>query len=308
MAPEPYAVIVYNDPYSGSDYFNGNFRDYDSTTWTGILDDQNHFKVHVGEFKPNGAKLRVVICHVNGGSNEFEFPLATGADGTPDIATLVVPNALHDAFTAWGKGDVGKALELAAAVHDPSPLVQQWSKTLIDITKPEPDYPAIADLPADVKEIPLSRVKWDDAAVGWGKPARNCVPAGMESSCPFLCGGGKYFTDGLYAHAPSHYAFNLGDGSRWKSFTATAAMQADATGSAVFVIKLDGEEKFRSRPISGGDAQQANIDLTHAKKLELITEESRGGNRMAWAIWGDVKISQSAPSAPELLKRSATHP
>ncbi len=309
--PEPYAVIVYNDPYSGGDYFNGNFRDYDSTTWTGIIDAQNNFKVHVGEFKPGGAKLRVVVCHVNGGSNEFEYPLNVSADRIPDVTPLALPTAMPEAFAAWNAGNADETRRLAEQAEsapDASPMVRQWAKTLVEITSPEPAWPAIADVPADVKEVSLSRVKWDEASVGWGQPTRNHFPIGVGSGCPFLCCGGKYFADGLYAHAPSHYTFNLGDGSRWKSFTATVGLETQATGQAVFVVKVDGKETFRSRNMRGGDTQQANVDLTGATKLELIVEEVRGDNRVAWALWCDPKISQSPVAAPELLQKSGGHP
>jgi hypothetical protein len=309
--PEPYAVVVYNDPYSGNDYYHGNFRDYDSTTWTGLLDDRDNFKVHIGEFKPGGAKLRIVICHVNGGSNEFDYPLNVDADGTPDPTTFTVPAALHDAIAAFERGDLGLAKDAAdkVAMADASPPeVKKWASLLVDLCIPEQPWPALSAIPASAKEISLSRVKWDQATVGFSNPARNHFPAAAGSDCPFLSCGGKYYSDGLYAHAPSKYTFDLGDGSRWKSLTAVAGLQATATGSAVFVVKADGKELYRSKPVNGTATEDVNLSLDGVKKLELITETNGSDNRMAWALWCEPKLSESPPVTPELLQKPGRHP
>jgi hypothetical protein len=308
--PEPYAVIVYNDPYTGSGYYDGRFHDYDSTTWTAPLDAQNHFTVHVGEFKPGAAQLRVVICMVNGGSKEFAYPLAIRPDGTPDIAPLAVPLGLQNALAAWSSGNMDEARALAektAASPAISDVVRKWADVLVDITHPEPNWPAIADLSADTKEVSLSRVKWDAADVGWSKPARNHFPRSVGPDLPFLCCGGQYFTDGLYAHAPSRYVFNLGDGNHWKSFTATAGLQSAATGSVIFVVKADGKELLRSKSIAAAAPAHVNVNIAGAKQLELITEEVGGDNRLAWSIWCDPMLSTDpAAKPPELLKTPAT--
>jgi hypothetical protein len=302
-SPQPYAVIVYNDPYSGSDYYNGNFRDYDSTTWTGVLDASDHFKIHIGEFKPGGAKLRLVVCHVNGGSNVFEYPLSVDADGTPDATTFTVPVVLHDAIAAWDRGDTNTAKMLAGTVTDSS--AKKWADALVSICNPEPDYPAIADVTG--KEVSLSHVKWDEAKVGWGDPTRNHFPVRV-GPFPFFSLGGKYYVDGLYAHAPSKYVFNLGDGTRFKSFTAVVGMQASATGAADFVVNADGKEIFRSKPVRDTSTVDVNISIAGAKTLELIAEEVGGDNRLAWAVWGDPKISENPPVTPELLQKSGRRP
>jgi hypothetical protein len=304
-SPEPYAVIAYNDAYVGTGVYNGSGHDYDSTTWTGLLDASDHFKIHIGEFKPGNAQIRLVVCHVNAGSDEFVYPLNVDADHTPDITTFTVPVMLHDAIAAWKRGDNETAKSLAAEITtEPG---KKWADVLIHICNPEPEYPALADVPASTKEVSLSRVKWEDAAVGWGKPTRNHFPPLGDATLPFLSVGGKYYTDGLYAHAPSKYVFNLGDGSRWKSFTAIVGLQATANGAADFVVRGDGKELFRSGPIRATAIANVNISITGAKQLELIAEQVGQGNRMAWSVWCDPMLWQQPPVTPELLREPNPH-
>ncbi len=83
-SPEPYALIVYQDPFGGDIVDAKGWHDYVSTTWTAELDATNRFKVRIGEFKPGAANLRLVVCHVNGGSSTFRFPLKVRDDATPE--------------------------------------------------------------------------------------------------------------------------------------------------------------------------------------------------------------------------------
>jgi hypothetical protein len=286
--PEPYALIVYNDPFGGSAVDSKGWHDYSSTTWTAALDDQNRFTVRIGEFKPGAAKLRMVVCHVNGSSSQFIYPLHVDVDGTPDAIPLAVPFSLRDALAAWAGGRSEEARQLAersAGSADLSPGIRHWAATLAAIAGPEPQWPALADVPADAKQISLSRVNWDNAQVGWMKPARNHFPREVDPQQPFLCLAGEFHADGLYAHQPSRYEYDLA--GRWKTFTAEAGFQSGAIGSAVFVVKADGRELFRSEKMEAGKAVQIKADVSSVKKLELLTEDAGDGNRGAWSIWCD---------------------
>jgi len=74
-AVEPYAVIAYNDPEGNSDY--------NATSWIGLLDSNNRFKVSIGEFVAGSAEIRIVICHVNGATSTLRRSVLTTPDGTP---------------------------------------------------------------------------------------------------------------------------------------------------------------------------------------------------------------------------------
>jgi len=169
--------------------------------------------------------------------------------------------------------------------------VREWAKTLAAIAAPaEPAWPSLSSLPPQTREASLSRVAWQDAQVGWMKPARNYFPREVDPDHPFLSLGGQYFADGLYAHSPSRYAFDLA--GQWKTFSAEAGLQPGATGSAVFVVKADGREIYRSKKIAGSATAKISANIAGAKTLELVVEDAGEGNRVAWSIW----------CAPEVLR------
>jgi tetratricopeptide (TPR) repeat protein len=132
----------------------------------------------------------------------------------------------------------------------------------------------------------LSDVEWTAAKVGWGQPARNHAWFD-ENSHPgvLLIVHGRLYAKGLYAHSPSRYAFAL-DG-KWKKFTATVGLRDGASpqGSAVFTVRGDGRELFRSALLRVDASQQVNIDVTGVNELELVTEPGETHNHFSWAIW-----------------------
>jgi hypothetical protein len=96
-SPEPYALIAYSYPYGGPDVDAKGWHDYSGTTWTAALDATNRFIMRIGDFKPGAAKLRFVVCHVNGATSDFPYPLQVAADGKPDAAgfnTRATPGTL----------------------------------------------------------------------------------------------------------------------------------------------------------------------------------------------------------------------
>jgi len=283
--PEPYAVIAYNDP--------DGHNDYDATTWTAPLDEANCFKLDIGEFKPGVSELRIVICHVNGSTSLFHYPISAGKDGVPDITSLEVPFALREALRSWGEGKTEQTHQLAEQAANLStnlPPVRQWAATLASIAGPEPAWPSLEKIPAETKDASLSRVSWQEAKVGWMQPARNHFPREVGPDLPFLSLAGRYFTDGLYAHSPSRYVFDLG--GQWKTLTAETGIQPGASGSAIFVIKADGKEVFRSAKLNGAKTASVTADVSGARTVELITEDAGEGNRSAWAIWCAPKVTR----------------
>jgi len=278
-APTPYAVIAYNDPEGGDDY--------DATAWTAPLDAADRFTVRVGELKPGTAELRLVVCHVNGAVSWFRYPFRVSADGTPDTSTFVIPVALRDAFRAWADGRLQETRQLALATTN-SPMVRPWAVVLADIAGPEPAWPSLADVTTNT--VSLGRVQWSEARVGWSKPARNHFPRAVGPELPFLCLGGRYVTDGLYAHAPSQYVFELG--GRWKTFTAEVGLQAGGFGSVVFVVRADGRERFRSKLLKRDATARVSVDVAGVKRLELITENGGDGNQGDWGIWANPVLAR----------------
>ncbi|MDO8543548.1 MAG: NPCBM/NEW2 domain-containing protein [Opitutaceae bacterium] len=137
----------------------------------------------------------------------------------------------------------------------------------------------------------LSDVAWTDGKVGWGQPARNHTWFD-EKSHPgvVLIVHGRLYGKGLYAHSPSRYAFAL-DG-KWKVFTATVGLRdgAHPQGSAIFTVRGDGRELFRSAMLRVDASKTVNVDVAGVKELELLTEGGEGHNHNSWAIWAEPRL------------------
>lgn len=139
----------------------------------------------------------------------------------------------------------------------------------------------------------LSDVAWREAQVGWGEPARNHAWFDERSHPGVLViVHGRMFTKGLWAHAPSRYAFAL-DG-RWQTFTATVGLRegAQPDASAVFIIRGDGRELFRSEKLRVDSSQKVNLSVRDIRELELITESGGANNHFSWAMWADPRVQR----------------
>ena len=292
-SPEPYALIAYSVPYAGDDFDGRHWRDYHNTAWTAPLDATNRFAVRVGGFKPGARRVELVVCHVNGSTSAFRYVFRVGPDGVPDLTPFVVPSALHAALGAWAQGRTGEVRRLSAELTEAKAtdaIVRPWAAALEALAAPEPPWPALAQLPADTKEVSLSRVLWSDAKVGWDEPARNQFPRGVDPLNPFLNVAGRYFLDGLYAHAPASHVFDLG--GQWKEFSAEAGLQIGGGGTVMFVVRADGAEVYRSTLMRAGDSADVRADVRGVKRLELNVEDGGDGNRSDWSVWGAPKLKR----------------
>jgi hypothetical protein len=146
------------------------------------------------------------------------------------------------------------------------------------MTRKETEQQELSALGDDVREVPLSSVKWASATVGWEKPTCDYVPDNMP-----LESGEQFHEMGLYAHANSSYVYDLG--GKWKQFTSGYGLQNLNEGSVVFVVKCDGKEKFRSELIEDWVEGRVEVDLTGVDQLELIVEDGGNGKWADCGIW-----------------------
>ena len=147
-APEPYALIACSYPYGGPDVDAKGWHDYSGTAWTAALGATNRFTMHIGDFKPGAAKLRFVVCHANGATSNFLYPLQVAADGTPDAAgfntrgtvgTLILCG-MDEVFSidpsAAETGSIKKLWSWRAKDHDELPETVRGSFGTTDECKP----------------------------------------------------------------------------------------------------------------------------------------------------------------------------
>ncbi len=104
--------------------------------------------------------------------------------------------------------------------------------------------------------------------------------------------GGVTYPKGLGVHAYCALRYDLG--GRFASFRSWIGIDDEvrrmrAKGAVVFVVKVDGEERYRSPLVRGLEPARRlpPIDLTGAKTLELVVEfgdDSHAGDRADWVM------------------------
>jgi hypothetical protein len=137
----------------------------------------------------------------------------------------------------------------------------------------------------------LSDVEWMSAKVGWGEPAGNHLWVDdREGPTIALIVHGRLYAKGLYAPAPSRYTFALA--AEWNVFTSTVGLQdgANVESAAIFVVRGDGRELFRSPLMRVNASQQLKVEVVGVKELELLTEHDGGEGRFSRAIWADALV------------------
>ncbi len=137
-------------------------------------------------------------------------------------------------------------------------------------------------------ELPLG-----DHEQGWGGLGR----ARSVDGHPLRIGG-RAFAHGLGDHAPSRTEVPLHPG--WTRFTATVGVDDEVgeRGSVVFRVLVDGEERWRSDLLRGGDpGVPVAVDLTGGRVLTLITEPGPDGMDYDHADWADARLLVAADAA-----------
>lgn len=277
-----YAVVAYVWPAGTTDHASRTFPV--ALTGTG-------FELQLPELRLDSLFMRLVSLHVNGGATWEDYRFGFDAAGQPETPTLFKwPWLVARAEEAVLKRERGARDMLTddAIARAPTPKEQRMLRALRGAIEPPPTI----DLEKVTTESAfLSDAAWTDAKVGWGKVARNFnwfdekIQEGV-----FLQLGGQFFDKGLYAHAPSRYAFDLA--GKWKTFTATVGLRDGGHGSAVFRVLGDGKELHRSPALGAGTRAEVKVNLTGVKKLELRTEGAGGNTHGAWSIWAEPKVGR----------------
>ncbi|QDU74907.1 NPCBM/NEW2 domain protein [Bremerella volcania] len=282
---EPFAVIAYSDAEGGSNY--------DAYQWTSEVAPDGTFEVTLDVHKPGNNALRLSFCHANGATNDVSYAFTANKQGEPDVPALKDERAIASLNQEMLSGNVQQAREFARqylAANPQSRLTPmlEYMETFDATTKPVPLNQVTQN------DVFLSDVEAASSKVGYGRPTRNSyLPLkSRQDGGFFLRPGGQFHAKGFYAHAPSRFTFNL-DG-QWKRFTAVAGMQSGAwqTASAIFIVKGDGQELFRSGKLRTTSIENVDVDVTGIKQLELITESGENNVSGCWSVWGSPKVSR----------------
>ena len=236
--------------------------------------------------------LNLVRLHVNGAAEPETFPLDYDDSSVPNVAALNAEWMEDRAESAVMKHQADAQQFVDDAVIATAPTQEAKRKIQLLRSVLNPVVPVALDtLPGD--SAFLSDAAWTDAAVGWGQVARNYFWFDEHiQNGVFLSLGGRFFDKGLYAHSPARYVFPVN--GKWNTFTATVGLRDGATqqGSAIFTVRGDGRELYRSRLLRVGDHEDIKVNIEKIKRLELLTAGGEGHNYNSWSIWVDPKVKR----------------
>jgi len=275
-SPRAYAVVAYHDGMDKQ-------MDYDATSWVGEVDERGRFKVRVGALTPGEYVLRLRCYFVNNDRRElvYRFTLDESLKVPVDELKRQTLYEVYakSAIEAEDPDALLDAIEKLAGIDD---IYTRRAKAYHRLmTRPETEPHDLSAVGDKVRDLPLSSVNWESASVGWQEPTRDCAPNEEKPRRP-LESSERFHETGLWAHADSSYVYNL-DG-KWKRFTSGYGLQNLVEGSVVFVVKCDGEERFRSPVIKDWAEGRVEVDLTGVDRLELIVEDGGDGD------WGDLGL------------------
>lgn len=280
------SVIAYND-------FGGVAADYDAITWVCPIKDMKAgdtvpFKFEIDQLQPGDWQMRLYGTHTNGRTSRMVLDYKVNSKGEPDLTEIMSEAPLKElaaAFFARENAKMDSLSEKLLKDFPESETIKQKLEILKKLRNPAKPL-ALKDVPTETKEIEISKLEFANARTGWGAIRRDHVPEEL-----FLQSNGKVYSSGLYAHAPAVYGLDLnGD---WKKLKTGYGLQDGHGGSAVFVVKGDGKELFRSGKIQRpNQAGEKEIDIEGIKKLELIVEDAEDGNRADWGVWLEPKLER----------------
>lgn len=204
-----------------------------------------------------------------------EEPEGEAVEGLPVAVDLIDGGRLRGRLQALSRA--GCLLEVGGSAPVGLPL-----EAISEIALDDGSIAFLSDLPPSRAEegSPFG----DDMGMTW--------PHRMDRSVTGtpLVAGGRSWTRGIGVHAPSRLGWEL-DG-RWRSLRGSAAvddqvLQLPARGSVVFRILVDGEERWASRVLRGGQAPVPipAVDLAGARELVLevdMADDFHVADRADW--------------------------
>lgn len=186
----------------------------------------------------------------------------SGADDgevTPVVVDLVDGSRLRAGFLRWNE----EQLELRTAAGRGVALA---NASIAEVFFDDGRLRFLSDMtPSAVDEVsPFG----DELGLSWPHRMDRSVTGGPLSA------GGRHWSRGIGVHAPSRLTFALG--GEWREMRGAVAiddevLRLSAKGSVIFRVHVDGEQRFESPVVRGGDPilELPRIALQDARELVL---------------------------------------
>lgn len=267
-------VVLYHDPLP-----TGINKDYDAYSYLAEKGINGKFSAKVPTLAAAECALHLKVYFKNGMHQTFSF--IQRGDGLESLRNGYL---LEQAKYAFKHKDSATLRRLVAQLEKADPKAARQARRFLSVAEQWKDFKVPSEIYSRTTKQSLSSTRWDTASVGWYIPSFNGVidPKGkwfrqlrtQNGICP----------EGLYAHAPSNYTYDLG--RRWKKLETRIGIHKGKEGSVVFIIKGDGKELFRSPVITPADGEvPVEINIARVKTLELITDAGNNGTSSDWGIW-----------------------
>lgn len=144
------------------------------------------------------------------------------------------------------------------------------------------------------QHIYLSDMKWETAESGWsGHPVQKDKTVDGAGISLQVDGTVRQFEKGIGTHADSVIVYDI-EGMGYTRLTGFAGVDAsrNGLGTVSFAVRVDGEERFKTDTLtSRSNAAYIDLDVTGAKKIELIADRADGSNSSDHADFADMKLS-----------------
>lgn len=276
-----YAVVGYLDPEGGGDY--------DATTSVAVPDAEGRFNLHARPLpRDRSGEFRVVPLCVNGAAvsyssagSPFAYAFRTTLGGQPDLEVTQLRLKLQPVIAALNRGEP-EAFDAAMQAVVVERAADSRFREVVDSLRALARRETQQSLTAVTNAVfPLSRAMPAEARVGWLRPDYDRLP----DERVLLSAGGELFARGIYAHAPARHVYAL-DG-RWHRLTGKVGLADGNSGSVVFIVEVDGQERWRSGLIREGRARDFDVSIQNGRELVLRVEDGGDGNRSDWGLWLD---------------------
>jgi hypothetical protein len=175
-------------------------------------------------------------------------------DGTVDLTAFLAREQLAAPITAVN-GRQGAAAKIEVQKLEAAGTDSRIIAVARELAATREPATGLSPAEAQVDRLALSEAATKEASVGYGKPLANRLPG----ADPLLMSGSRLYAQGIYAHAPARYEWDLG--GKWSRLTGSAGVAEGHSGSVIFSIVADGRQLWKSKILKKGETASYDIPV-----------------------------------------------